>query len=356
MEEEKFEKNDAQEMIERVDSSPKIDNNPDKKIDISEIKSKIAKNPWITSTIIVSIIALILLVLMFTDNRITGNVISADVAGERLIEFANSQGADAELVEVNEVGDFYEVIVTIQGQDMPLYVTKDGEFFTQSLVPLTGDVVQQQAQQQQAQQAPADVPKSDKPAVELYVFAYCPYGIQSEKGIISAVELLGDKIDFKIRQIGAMHGEHEKVEAERQLCVEKEYPTKFLDYVLDFALDSEIGKCSSNMVCSEPLVDALFTKLGIDKTKINSCMESDGETLYAVEEANAQSQGIGGSPTLTINGAKAQSGRDSASYLVTICNAFNEAPSECNEVLSSASPSPGFGGSTSSGSASTASC
>ena len=44
-----------------------------------------------------------------------------------------------------------------------------------------------------------------------------------------------------------------------------------------------------------------------------------------------------------MNGAKVQSGRDSASLLKTICAGFEEAPAECNEVLSSASPSPGFG-------------
>src|SRR4030043_67398 len=106
----------------------RIDNNPDRKVNISDMQEQMKKNPWMISTLILGIIALILLIIVFRGG-ITGNVIAADVAGERLIEFANSQGAAATLVEVNDNGEFYEVVISIGGQDLPLYVTKDGEFF-----------------------------------------------------------------------------------------------------------------------------------------------------------------------------------------------------------------------------------
>lgn len=329
----------------------RIDNNPDKKVNISNIQKQVKKNPWMVSTLILGIIALILAIMVFRGG-ITGNVVSEDIAGQNLIDFANAQGANATLVGVNDTGQFYEVTVLIQGQELPLYVTKDGEFFTQSLIPLTGNVVKSNTNTQ----TPAEVPKSDKPVVELYVFTYCPYGTQAEKGILPVVKLLGSKIDFKIRQIGAMHGDFEKVEAQRQLCIDKLYPAKYLDYVLDFASSSEIGACSGDATCVGPLIDKLYTKLGIDKAKIETCMKTDGATLYSAEEANSKANGVSGSPTLIINGENAQSGRDSASYLATICNAFNTAPAECSQTLSAASPSPGFGASTSSGSASSAAC
>lgn len=328
----------------------RIDNDPDK-IRISNIQTQVKKNPWMISTVVLGVVALILLIIVLRGG-VTGNVISEDIAGQRLVDFANAQGVDATLVEVNDNGVFYEVVVSINGQDLPLYVTKDGEFFTQSLIPLTGDVVNPNTNAQTL----ADVPKSDKPVVELYVFTYCPYGTQSEKGIIPVVKLLGDKIDFKIRQIGAMHGEYEKIEAERQLCIEKQAPTKFLDYVYEFALNTEIGKCSGDATCVTPLIDKLYTKLGINKAGIDSCMKTDGAALYSAEEANSKSEGVSGSPTLIINGENAQSGRDSASYLATICNAFNTAPEECDEVLSSASPSPGFGGSSTTSASTGAQC
>jgi hypothetical protein len=338
------------------ESNIRIDNDPDKKVDISNLQEQIKKNPWMISTIVLGIIALILLILVFRGGGITGNVISADVAGERLIEFASSQGADATLVGVNDNGEFYEVIVSINGQNLPLYVTKDGEFFTQALIPLTGDVVNQQQQQQPS----IEVPKSDKPEVELYVFTYCPYGTQAEKGIVPVLKLLGDKIDFKLRQVGAMHDPrgcsgtacYESLEAKRQLCIEKEYPTKLLDYINEFALDAEIGNCRGDDTCVTPLIDKLYAELGISKAKVDACIETDSELLYSAELENSGAQGVSGSPTLIINGEKVQSSRDSASYLETICSAFNTAPAECDEVLSSASPSPGFGASTTTGSAS----
>ncbi|MDH3353103.1 MAG: hypothetical protein OEL87_01525, partial [Nanoarchaeota archaeon] len=181
---------------------------------------------------------------------------------------------------------------------------------------------------------------------------YSPYGTQSEKGLLPVVKLLGNKIDFKIRQIGAMHGAHEELEAKRQLCIEKEAPTKLLDYVEKFALNSEIGACRGNAECVNPIIDALYTELGINKVKIDSCIESNGDALYAAEKQNAKERGIGGSPTLVINGVKSKIGRDSASYLAGICSAFNTAPEECDETISSAAPSPGFGGTTSSASTS----
>lgn len=255
-------------------------------------------------------------------------------------------------------GDVYNINLEVSGKDYTSYMTKDGEKFFQSGINMATFAAENaQAAAGNTQTAPsANIPKTDKPSVELYVFTYCPYGTQSEKGIIPAVKLLGNKIDFKIRQIGAMHGAYEKTEAQRQLCIEKKYPTKFLDYVQAFALDSAIGACGSDTQCSEPLVDALYGKLGINKSAINGCLKTDGATLYAAEEANSQSQGIGGSPTLVINGVQSNAGRDAASYLAGICAAFNNPPAECFEQLSSASPAAGFGAGSSSGGGAAAGC
>ena len=302
---------------------------------LKEIK-KISHNYWAVVTIVLAIVLIILLV--------NGNAFSTSIgkakAGQSVVDFLNSQtGGGVELVEITSDGEFYQVMVSYQEQSIPLSVTKDGKYLAQltQLEPITNEDTTPSEPQ------PADnMPQTDKPVVEAFIMSHCPYGTQIEKGLIPVVELLGDKIDFKLRQIGAMHGEYEKIEAERQLCIEQEYPDKLLNYVLDFALDEAIGKCSKDTTCSEPLVNNLFTKLGINKAKIDSCMTNDGETLYAAEEANSRSQGIGGSPTLLVNGVKTQSGRDSASYLTTICSAFNKMPAECNEVLSSASPTPGF--------------
>ncbi|MDD4271465.1 MAG: hypothetical protein PHF50_01530 [Patescibacteria group bacterium] len=295
-----------------------------------------------------------------TAKKILGPEEAKATAEKFINENLLAAGATATIKNVTDEGDVYNISLNVGGQDYTSYMSKDGSKFFQSGINMTTFAEEQKAQAaasaDNTQAAPAaEVPKSDKPKVELYVFTYCPYGTQSEKGIIPAVKLLGSKIDFKIRQIGAMHGDHEKIEAQRQLCIEKKYPAKYLDYTLAFALDSGIGACDSDAQCSEPLVSALFAKLGISKSTIDACIKTDGASLYAAEEANSQAKGIGGSPTLVINGVQSSAGRDSAAYLAGICAAFNNVPAECSQQLSSASPAAGFGAGSATG-GSDASC
>ncbi len=46
---------------------------------------------------------------------------------------------------------------------------------------------------------------------------------------------------------------------------------------------------------------------------------------------------------MIINGASSSAGRSSASYLAGICAAFNTPPAECEAVLETTAPGPGFG-------------
>lgn len=307
------------------------------------LTEKIRENPWIIATFVLGILSVILLFTTFFGN-ITGNTISANSAGEKLLNFYTEMGISGLTIDsVKEVSGLYQVNLIYKEETIPMYMTKDGK----NLIP--GEALSPLEQISDDQTTQEEVPKSDKPSVELYVFTYCPYGLQMEKAMIPAIKLLGNKIDFRIRQIGAMHGDFEKVEAERQLCIEKEYPEKFLDYVLAFGENTEIGTCSGDATCLAPKLNTLFSKLGIDATKIESCMKSDGETLYNAEVQNAQSKGISGSPGLVINSVQTQSSRSSEAVKGVICSAFNDIPSECSTTLSTEQASAGFGAGTSSG-------
>jgi protein-disulfide isomerase len=317
----------------------KTENEQEQPVKKSNLTEKIRENPWMLSTLVLGALVAILLVTTFSGG-ITGNVVSKEKAADNLINYLNTVAdSPITLVSVENAGSMYLVTVSYQGQDIPVYLTKDGSYYTTALIPIASESSDTNQQ--------AEVPKSNKPSVELYVFAYCPYGLQMEKATIPVVELFGDNIDFKIRQIGAMHGEFEKVEAERQLCIEKNYPDKFLNYVLAFAEDTS---CTSGDVsCVTTKVNALYNKLGIDASKINSCMTSEGETLYNAEVSNANSMGISGSPTLVINGVEVQSSRSPEAVKGVICEAFNNVPSECTQTLSTSEASAGFGSGTSSG-------
>ncbi|MDD5012645.1 MAG: thioredoxin domain-containing protein [Candidatus Nanoarchaeia archaeon] len=314
----------------------------------NNLTEKIRENPWILTTFVLGILAVILVGTTVLGG-FTGNI-SADSAGTKIMDFYNTMGVKGLTLEsVTEVSGLYQVNLIYDGDVIPVYMTKDGK----NLIP--GSAISPLEPTSSDTNTETEVPKSDKPKVELYVFTYCPYGLQMEKAILPAINLLNSKIDFRIRQIGAMHGEYEKIEAERQLCVEKEYPDKFLNYILAFAEDTAIGSCNGDATCLTPKLNALYVQLGIDASKINSCMTADGEKLYNAEVSNANTNDVSGSPTLMINGVVASASRSPEGIKGVICSAFNTVPSECSQTLSTEQASAGFGAGTGSGSSS-ASC
>ena len=324
---------------------------------IQERRKKFNLSVWMISTIV---IALLLIVSIFTHGfgikSITGATTSdveaqvKDYIEKNLVE----TGTTVEVGDLTEENGMYKVTITVAGQKFDSYVSKDGKLLFPQVIDMTKEIPSASGTQTQPQ-IQQEVPKTDKPKVELYVFSYCPYGLQMEKTAIPVVKLLGSKIEFKIRQVGAMHGEYEKIEAKRQLCIEKNYPNKFLDYVSAFAANTKIGNCKGEETCLNKELNPIYSDLGISSSKIDKCMKDDAEKLYSNEEQNAAGNGVGGSPTLIINGVETQSERNPDAVKELICSAFKSAPDECNKKLSSENASPGFGTSTTS-SASNGSC
>lgn len=304
------------------------------------------KNYWAIATVVLAALLLVVLIFNYSSSM------SKSAAGQKIVDFANAQGVNATLVSVKSQGSLYEVVVTVQGQDVPVYITKDGKYLVANPVPLTQTKTTNADSQTQT---PAEVPKTAKPVANFFVFSYCPYGTQMEKALVPAYNLLKNVADINIVFIGAMHGEYEKVESLRQLCIQKNYgKDKLFAYLDKFLVNAAIGNCQGTDTCVNPLIEAIYTQTGIDKTKINTCMKNDAEALYAANEKQAQSLGIGSSPTTTINGVEVQVGRSPAAVEQAICSAFTTAPTECSTQLSTASASAGFGSTASSGSS--ASC
>ncbi len=286
------------------------------------LTKKARSNPWMISTIVLAIFAIILLVGSFSGIGLTGNVVSEDKAGEIILDFAKQQtGEDLELVEIKEEAGLYEIVVLFEGQEVPLYLTKDGENLVQGITPLA-------SLQPQEVETETEVVKSDNPVVELFIMTHCPYGTQAEKGFIPAIKALG--IDAKIRFVHYFMHEPEETETPRQVCIREEQEDKFLDYLECFLEDGDSDRC--------------FAEAGIDESKLQSCIDNgNAEKYYAEDSELSELYGVRGSPTLVINGVIVSSGRSSDAFLQTICSAFNTAPSECTSSLSSESPSPGFG-------------
>lgn len=290
---------------------------------------KFRENPWILSSIILAL-ALVLVVIFSFGGGLTGNVVSSSSAAQNLVDFLGQQGVTGLTVDsVNEANGLYEVIVIYQGSQIPLYVTKDGQYFTQSLTPLvdmgsldTGTV---------------SIPKSDKPKVELFVMSFCPYGNKGEDTMLPVYDLLKDKVDFTVRYIvsvngnvvSSLHGQPEVDQNIREVCVLENYNQdkfwKFMTYVNN--------NCGSDGSCWE----VAAKNNGLDVNKIKDCFAKDGLTLMKTEAEASNKAGASGSPTMFINGVQSdavyQYGNSDA-YKEAICSAFNDAPEECFEVLS----------------------
>jgi hypothetical protein len=246
----------------------------------------------------------------------------------------------------------YKVSIKVGTQSVDTYMTKDGsKFFPEAI-----DIAEAEKKAtdtntktgQTAKNEPA--PKSDVPDVNLFVMSYCPYGTQAEKGILPVLDALGKKINFSLRFVSyAMHDKKELDENLRQYCIQKSEPTKLNSYLTCFLKKGQGTEASC------------MTSAGVTASKISSCVAqadaqfnvtknyNDKSTYqgnyppFDVDKADNEKYGVQGSPTLVINGQEVSAGRDSASILKTICDAFNNPPAECQTQLSSTAPAAGFG-------------
>lgn len=310
---------------------------------------KLKLHAWKMTSLLLGVIVLIFIVASFFGT----NTISKTEAGNKIVDFAATQGIQASLIEVNEKAGMYEVIISMQGKEIPLYVSKDGDYFAQSLVPLSANANDQNNQQQSPSQnqLSANVPKTDKPKVELFVMTHCPYGTQAEKGLIPAVKTLGSNADIKIRFVHYfMHGDKEEKETYNQVCIREEQSPKYWDYL----------SCFLGSTGSEDDAKKCLDTAKIDKAKLNTCLSNEykkAKEYYEVDKKLSNQYGVQGSPTLVINGAQAESGRSSEALKVAICSGFTSKPEGCDKDLTSfGNPAPGFGFDTQGGSASAAGC
>ncbi|MFH1106183.1 MAG: hypothetical protein V1731_03185 [Candidatus Aenigmatarchaeota archaeon] len=313
---------------------------------------------WMASTLF-----LLIVLIVFNFNGMSLN--SKDLA-TKAIDYINGnivQGGGVSFVSVKDSGAFYEVTTLYQGQEIPIYVTKDGAyvFLSQpaSLKPQSTTTTLPQA-----------ITKTDKPAVDLYVWANCPYGKQGEAVMKPAYDLLKNNADFNLIFIGpvtdskdvaaqscfdgqgkttddavktccnsyvingktiyscGLHGKTEALESERQACVLKEYGKDGLwEYIAEFASSSDVDKS--------------INAAGADVNKINVCMSDYGwyDTLQG-NSNTADQNNVHGSESILLNGFKLNPAgyRWSPENLKSlICQGFNTAPSECSQTLSGGS-------------------
>ncbi len=206
------------------------------------------------------------------------------------------------------------------------------------------------------------VPKAKKPKVELFVMSYCPYGLQMEKAYLPAWNLLKDKADISLKFVSyAMHGLKEVEENTRQYCIAKEQEDKFIAYLTCFAAKDDTPGCLKEAKINESKMNSCVTKANkdfgvMDKYNDQASWLSGRYPIYPIHQAENDQYGVQGSPTLVINGQEASVSRTPEAVKLAICAGFENAPKECETVLSNASPQPGFGSGTAAAAVDPAAC
>lgn len=311
------------------------------------IIEKIKQNPWILSTLVLGILAIILVFSVVADASM-----APEAVGKSFVDYINEQGgANIEYVSAIDFSpSLYQVNVLANGQEVPAHITKDGLYMVQVVMPLSEQEVDPLEIPEQDEPAPVDVVKSDKPKVELFVMSHCPYGTQAVKGIIPVLETLGKKIDFDLRFVYyAMHPTAGEVEEQlNQYCIQKEQEDKLVTYLKCFLDKGDGASC--------------LDSTGIDKAKLTACAATADEEFnimanledesgwlsgrfpkFDIDKELNEQYGVKGSPNLIINGKSVNVARSPSAYLDAICGAFNVAPEECLTELSSQAYQPGFG-------------
>lgn len=318
--------------------------------DKEEIEGKPRKvNFWVISTVV---LAVLLVLTFFMGTKITGNAISSQEASSKVLNVVNKyliqQGAATLTGNVTEESGLYKVGLKYNNNEISVYLTKDGK----SIILPNGiiDIAQLETASTTNQPTQENIPKTDKPSVELFVMSFCPYGVKAENNIMPILDLLKDKIDFKINfivnvngnaidDVSSLHGINEAKEDARQVVIMKYYPDKYYDYLKEF--DNTCYSVATDATKLDECWKNSAKKLGMDVNKIETAAYGEeGINLLKQNQADDEKYGVSGSPTLIINGVQS-----SAIYSGTsatqeaICSAFNTAPSDCGTAVNSTASS-----------------
>ena len=273
----------------------------------------------------------------------TFNVLKPEEASLKAVKFINENlvaaNTTASFVSVSDFQGIYNISVDYQGRNVSVYITKDGSYmFLSSPLDITQSLPQATQQQQ-----PIQTPKTAKPTVQLYVMAFCPYGIQAEQAMKPVVDLLGGQADIQVHFIASvggttpdsvqsLHGPVEAQEDLRQVCIMKYYDQKtYWNYMM--AIDATCSGQRSDSTAYDACWKSAAQNASIDVTKIDTCSKGEGVTLLKADADLSSANGVSGSPTLIINGVTYNGARTPDAYKAAICNAFTTAPLECSQNL-----------------------
>ncbi|MEK6925852.1 MAG: DsbA family protein [Nanoarchaeota archaeon] len=269
---------------------------------------KFRENPWVLSTVVLAVVTLVLLISNFSGGM-TGGAIGvaskADVE-QKVVDFVKLQtGETVNVVSSEMKNGLYEVVVSFQGQNVPLYVTADGQALVQGV--LSFDEINQLSQDQQAvanQVIPVSVdddPVKGNPASKVTIVEFsdfeCPFCrkffTETYPSIIKDYVNTGKaKIVFRDFPLISIHTKAQKASEAAQCAYEQ---GKFWE------MHDKLFENQNSLDVSD--LKKYAQELKLDTVKFNDCLDS-GKMASEVQKdsADGQSYGVTGTPAFFING------------------------------------------------------
>lgn len=269
-------------------------------------------------------------------------IVDINQAANDAISYLNDNvvqpGTTASVAGTEDLGSVYEVTTAYQGQNIPIYVSKDGTFLCLQGIDMSETV-------ETTTPTTVAVEKVEKPVANAFIMSYCPYGLQFLKAYVPVIELLGDKADITINFVPyIMHSDKELEENNRIYCIQKEQNDKLTDYLRCFVEEGDHEGCIASVGIDADALDACIAAADTE-FEITKTYEESTETYppYLVDSVLANQYGVRGSPTFVLNGVVTSVSRSAEAIKQAICSSFITPPAECDTTLSSSAESAGLG-------------
>ncbi len=257
---------------------------------------------------IVSVTLFIIIIAVIFGNGSGSKSISENVAGTTLVDYLNAQtGGGVEYISSKDIGNLYEITVSYQGQNSPLYITKDGEYFIQNIVSLSGEVT------------------IDSPTVranpDVDIDMETLIDDDAIKGDVDAPVTIVEFSDYECPFCGRYFEQtqpqiiKEYVNTGKVRLVYRDFP---LDFHQNAQKAAEVAECAGEQNKYWEMHDKLFEnqqalsvdnskkyakELGLNTNQFNECLDSGKMTSEVAKDLqDGQVVGISGTPGFIING------------------------------------------------------
>jgi hypothetical protein len=287
------------------------------------------------------------------------DILSSEKAGERALDYINQNILKDSDLTASLIGEpvikngVYELKLKISDSEFNSYLTRDGRLLFPEAIVLE----EEDSSKDQNSVGCENVKKEQKPVLEAFVVAYCPFGTQMQRILVEIIknipelseniriEYMGQIQDGKIT---AMHGEKEAQENLTQICLREEENSKYFAYLSCFL------KKGDNQGC--------LKEAGVDQEKLEGCKNDESRGLtYAQKDFDLQNKHqITGSPALILNGQNISEfdfgGRTAEAVKTLLCCGFEGNLAYCDKPLTEEQAATGFSETYGSGESGSGSC